>query len=136
MKLTGIDGRIYNVPLAAYAVHEDDGRPRSSGHRAARALLATLFPFESVFEEVPVMGCGAALYLDFLAPGQKLAVEVQGAQHRKYVPWFHVTPGGFREQLKRDRLKREWAGLNGIALVTLDDDARDGWAAALTGRPG
>lgn len=128
MKVTGLDGRQYSVPLRPYL---PDDRDRSSGHLEARGLLASLFPFDRFYEEVPALGCGVPLYWDFFSPSLKLLAEVQGRQHRSFVPWFHHTPEGFRAQLRRDALKREWAAANDFALCCLDDDRRADWADAL-----
>ena len=128
MTFVGLDGRSYVVSLRQYL---PDDRPRSAGHLFARELVAKLFPFERAYEEIPANGCGTALYFDFYLPGLRLLAEVQGEQHRKYVPWFHHTPEGFRAQRRRDALKREWCAANKLTLCSLDDDRRDEWADVL-----
>ena len=51
---------------------------------------------------------------------KKIAIEVQGGQHTKYVPFFH---GGYKNnylmQLKRDHQKHDFCKLNDIQLVEI-----------------
>jgi len=57
---------------------------------------------------------------DFYNANKKIAVEVQGGQHTKYVPFFH---GGYKNnylmQLKRDNEKCDFCELNDIQLVEI-----------------
>lgn len=71
------------------------------------------------------------MFADFILPSRKLAVEVQGRQHATYVPHLHGSKAGFAKSQLRDRNKRAFFELNGITLVTLDDDRTDGWRDAL-----
>ena len=130
MTVTGLDGRDYKLTLRV----ADPDRQVSSGHERARALLSSLWPFDVVYEETFVPGCFTPLYLDFFLPRARLAVEVQGEQHRNFVPFFHAGRLAYLGQRRRDGRKREWAALNRVRLVELDDDADDGvWRAELLG---
>ncbi len=116
-----------------------DRRPRSDGHLLARSLLLKLFPFDPPYEEVRLPGCPTELFLDFLLPQRRLALEVQGRQHREYVPHFHRTPAGYMAARKRDAMKLEFCELNGLILLELNDDDRTGWESAIRNafaRPG
>lgn len=136
MKVKGLDGREYKLALAGKVVGARDARGRSAGHLEARRLLLALFPFDPPYEEVTVPGCGAALYLDFLLPQRRLAVEVQGAQHRRESRHFHGGKAGFAAQRRRDQAKREWAEANDITLLELHDDDRGSWEERLRSAPG
>ena len=46
-----------------------------------------------------------------------VAVEVQGEQHYKYIPYFHKNYEHFRNQQYRDELKRMMAKNNDIKLI-------------------
>lgn len=132
MKVLGLDGKEYKLALASRLAAEGDSRPRSKGHLLCRQLLRELYPFDAVCEEVALPGFGAtALYLDFLLPSRKLAVEVQGRQHLEYVPHYHGSKAGFAKAQLRDRRKAEFLRLNGITLVALDDSDTSGWREAL-----
>ena len=129
MKVIGLDGRQYRLDLAGRIASSTDTRPRSAGHLAARKLLVETYPLDAVYEEVLLPGFeSGSLYADFLLPGPRLMVEVQGQQHRKYVPHFHGSTAGFRRQVARDGLKIEFCEANNIVLVHLRDDATEGWA--------
>ena len=59
------------------------------------------------------------LELDFYIPDYKIAIEVQGEQHYRYVEFFHGEYSGFLEQQKRDEDKRVICRLAGIRLVEI-----------------
>lgn len=134
MKVRGLDGREHALRLTGREADPD--RPASSGHEFARSLLLALFPYDRVYEEVFWPGAKWDLYVDLLVPGRKLAVEIQGAQHRTFNLFFHGTPAKFREQLRRDDAKRQLLELNSFRLVAIDDDVpRERWRGLILGRP-
>jgi hypothetical protein len=47
-------------------------------------------------------------------------VEVNGAQHYGFIKFFHQDKESFNGQVKRDKLKYEWADINNINLVSID----------------
>ena len=50
-----------------------------------------------------------------------LAVEVDGIQHRTFVPAIHRTRGAFRAQVRRDRWKDRQCQKLGITLLRVPD---------------
>lgn len=60
---------------------------------------------------------GFVMPYDFELVGKRILVEVQGEQHRKFIPRFHVTDDGFQYQQKKDRYKREFAEQKGYKLI-------------------
>ena len=96
----------------------------------SRSFLQTeakvfLYPFwknHDVYEEFPIVG--TRLSLDFYNNTEKIAVEVQGQQHTKFVPYFQKNKRAFLEQLKRDEIKEDFCNIINITLVTLfyDDE--------------
>ena len=62
---------------------------------------------------------GRKLPFDFFSWQLNTVIEVQGKQHAEYVPHFHGNRVGFVEQLRRDRMKREWAGRKGLTVIEI-----------------
>lgn len=94
------------------------GEGRSKFQTQVGDILAELFPGDVICEEFPCVGEG--LHLDFFIPRKMIAVEVQGAQHGKFIEYFHGDADGFRLQKQRDRRKEEWCEVNKIRLVKID----------------
>jgi len=66
---------------------------------------------------------GTRLSLDFYNANQKVAIEVQGAQHTKFVKHFHKDNKlNFLDQCRRDRQKEDFCEANNIILVKIYDD--------------
>tara|TARA_R110000765_G_scaffold223158_2_gene327303 strand:- start:2945 stop:3337 length:393 start_codon:yes stop_codon:yes gene_type:complete len=86
-------------------------------------IIKNKYPLDPVLEDVTLPR--SRLSLDFFLPMRKLAVEVQGKQHKKFTPFFHKTKSSFDAQLKRDEEKEFFCQLNEIDLVYIDseDDA-------------
>ena len=57
------------------------------------------------------------LELDCYNAELKLAVEYNGIQHYKYIPYFHKNKEAFQNQKYRDYMKREICEKNGITLI-------------------
>jgi hypothetical protein len=69
-----------------------------------------------VFEEFPIVG--TRMSLDLYNANKNIAIEVQGAQHLKYTPFFHgKSKTTFLSQIRRDNDKQEFCKLNDIKLV-------------------
>ena len=60
---------------------------------------------------------GFVMPYDFELTGKKVLIEVQGEQHRKYIPRFHVTREAFDYQVKKDRYKKAYAESKGYRLI-------------------
>lgn len=104
----------------------------SSYHAEARDLLKERYPTFIILEEVPVtIKKGKTEYLDFFIPLKKLIIEVHGEQHYTFNKHFHRDKNGWAGQMRRDRLKREWAELNGLRLIELKYNERASWIDAL-----
>ncbi len=126
MKVQGLNGRSYTIPLRNYM---DNNRSRVSFyHGQAREIMRDVFSGYSILEEVKLPGSvspskRSALFIDFLIPSLKIGVEVHGQQHFKYIPFFHKSKAGFMKAKARDRDKSEWCDINDIALVVLRFDS-------------
>ena len=124
LKAIGFDGRERNWNLSKCVVSGDQKRTRSKLHILARKLLREQFPYDTILEEVPLVGSHkpsrkSTLYVDFLIPSHSLAVEVHGRQHFEFVAHFHGNRQGFRKSKARDRDKGNLLYNNDIQLVIL-----------------
>ena len=91
---------------------------KSSFHLQARKVLAKIYPTMQILEEVPVpLRRSETLYLDFYVPLLKMAVEVHGEQHYKFISFYHNSRMSFLKSQKRDHDKQEWCEKNGIRHI-------------------
>ena len=65
------------------------------------------------------------LELDCFNPEMKLAVEYNGVQHYKFVPYFHRTKETFYNQKYRDEIKKYKCKENGIDLIEVPYDVKN-----------
>ena len=115
--LTGADRA---VKKAKNYLIDWDGKSRSKIQYSAKQFLKKYWSNHIVFEEFPV--AGTRLSLDFYNANKKIAIEVQGKQHTKYVPFFHgKNKINYINQLKRDQDKLKFCELNDIQLVEIYD---------------
>lgn len=82
-------------------------------------LLRELFPFTKIVKEYFITYKGQRLFVDFYLPSFLIAIEVHGKQHDEFVLHYHGSADGWRRHKKRDRLKEEWASVNGIKYVVI-----------------
>jgi len=68
------------------------------------------------------------LFLDFLIPQIKLAIEVHGQQHYEYTPFFHKNKADFISGQAKDEDKIEWCELNRVDIIVLKySDTDEQW---------
>lgn len=111
------------------APSERGGPPGKYGskfeERTARVLERLLPRAKWVLHERPVWltypPTRRKLELDFWCPELNLAVEVDGIQHRVYVPPIHRTRAAFRAQQRRDRWKDAACIRRGVTLIRVPD---------------
>ena len=90
---------------------------RSKFQTNVKKFLRLYWENDIVFEEFRVVG--SRLSLDFYNANKKIAVEVQGAQHTKYVKFFHKNRLKYCDQLKRDEKKLDFCKANDIKLAEI-----------------
>ena len=118
MKVLGLDGKLHNWNC------KTKKRPKSSKlHLKARDILKTIFPFESIYEEVFLPGTVTlnhkGLRCDFYIPHQKLVVEVHGKQHFVFNSFHYANKLHFGKAQTRDRDKEIWCNINDIIYIGL-----------------
>ena len=118
MSFKTITGAERTVKKARSYLIDCDAQSRSKIQFQAKQFLKKHWINHIVFEEFPV--AGTKLSLDFYNANKKIAVEVQGKQHTKYVPFFHGSNKiNYLNQLKRDRDKLKFCEINNIQLVEI-----------------
>ena len=96
----------------------------SSGELRTRKCLESFFqkPFPKArpdFLVNPVTGSRHNLELDCYNSELQLAAEYNGAQHYKFIPFFHKNKEAFYNQKYRDELKRIRCKELGITLIEI-----------------
>ncbi len=127
MKVIGIDSKLYNFA---------PGKPHSipsSLHKKCLEIIKELYPIDSVWQEVCVLGGRSPLFFDFFLPLRKYCVEVDGRQHDEFVGYFHKDMVGYAKAMGRDKEKERFCELNGFHLVRLKERNQETWRDQLLG---
>ena len=115
-----LPSKSYNSPTQQYKSR--NAPIESKGEGECRKVLQSIFrkPFTSQrpdFLRNPVTGGNFNLELDCYNEELQLAVEYNGIQHYKYVPYFHRNNDHFMTQKYRDDMKRRICKENNINLI-------------------
>lgn len=94
-------------------------KTRSKFQDEVKKFLYPYWKNDVVFEELRLVE--TRLTFDFFNANKKIAIEVQGQQHTKFVPFFHGSRAKFLQQLKRDSKKYDFCEINGFKLVEIYD---------------
>jgi len=117
MKFYDCVGKQRNLKSAKKYLINWEGKSRSKFQNNVKNFLKSYWVHDIVFEEFRIVG--TRLSLDFYNANKKIAVEVQGDQHVKYVKHFHKNRLKYLDQLKRDQKKLDFCNFNGIKLVEI-----------------
>ena len=90
---------------------------RSKFQTSVKNFLNPYWFNDIVFEEFKIVG--TRLSFDFYNANKKIAIEVQGAQHTKYVKFFHGSRLNYLDQLRRDEKKLKFCNVNDITLIEI-----------------
>ena len=121
MRFKTLTGNTRGISKAKKYLVDWDGKSRSKIQFKAKQFLKKYWGHHVVFEEFPV--AGTKLTLDLYNANKKIAVEVQGRQHTKYVPFFHQgNKANYISQLRRDQDKVAFCKLNNIILIEIYED--------------
>ena len=90
---------------------------RSKFQTSVKNFLNPYWFNDIVFEEFKIVG--TRLSFDFYNANKRIAIEVQGAQHTKYVKFFHGSRLNYLDQLRRDEKKLKFCNVNDITLVEI-----------------
>ena len=133
MIVSDLDGLQQELRLTGHMPHGILNK--SSYHLAARSILSSIYPTMQILEELPIsVRKSEILYLDFYIPLTKIAVEVHGEQHYKFIPFFHNTILNFYHSKKNDKNKIEWCEKNNIYLIELPfNESEQQWRKRVEG---
>lgn len=112
--------KFYNVNKVGNSNINSNSKKQSKGEVECRRVLENIFkkPFPNKrpkFMNNEVTNFN--LELDCYNPELSLAVEYNGKQHYKFLPYFHKNKEAFRNQQYRDYMKRELCKKYGINLI-------------------
>jgi hypothetical protein len=124
LKLYNLTGRLVSKNVTKYLVDWD--KPcRSKIQFEVKQFLKPFWQYQIVYEEFPVYG--SRMSVDILNFTKKIAIEVNGPQHRKFNAFFHNnSKAKYLESIKRDWAKTEWLEKNKIVLVEIEDKEIEG----------
>jgi hypothetical protein len=117
MKFKTLSGSTAELRNAKKYLVNWNGKSKSKFQLSVRDFLYPYWKSDIVFEEFKLVG--TRLSFDLYNANKKIAIEVQGAQHTKYVKFFHGNRMKYLEQLKRDDKKFRFCEINDINLVEI-----------------
>lgn len=117
MKVLGLDNK-YHVLDTRTCLYGQRNREacKSDLQYLCGLLVKERYPYDVILEECPLPGTKPCLYMDFLVPARKLAIEIHGRQHDDFVAFFHGNKKGFEKAKTNDVSKQRWCYLNDIDL--------------------
>lgn len=117
MKFYDSYGKVRNLKNPKKYLIDWDSGSRSKFQKRVKDFLKPFWQNDIVFEEFRIIG--TRLSLDFYNANKKIAIEVQGGQHIKYVKHFHGNRFKFLDQIKRDQNKLDFCSNNSINLIEI-----------------
>lgn len=117
MKFKTLSGSTAELKNARKYLVKWEAESRSKFQFSVKEFLFPYWRTDIVFEEFRIVG--TRLSFDLYNANKKIAIEVQGAQHTKYVKFFHGNRMKYLEQLKRDEKKFKFCQINEIKLVEI-----------------
>lgn len=117
MKFKTLSGSMAELKNAKKYLIKWRGKSRSKFQSSVKEFLHPYWKDDIVFEEFKIVG--TRMTFDLYNANKKIAIEVQGAQHTKYVKFFHGSRLKYLQQLKRDDKKFRFCEINDIKLVEI-----------------
>jgi len=117
MKFKTLGGSMAELKNAKKYLIKWRGKSRSKFQSSVKEFLHPYWKDDIVFEEFKIVG--TRMTFDLYNANKKIAIEVQGIQHTKYVKFFHGSRLRYLQQLKRDDKKLRFCEINDIKLVEI-----------------
>lgn len=123
LRMYSITGRLMTQKVDDYLI-DWDKPSRSKIQFKIKQFLKQYWKYQILFEEFPVFG--SRMKVDFLNATKKIAVEVNGTQHKEFNKFFHNNSrANYLNSIKRDWAKTEWLERNGYTLIEIEQDEVD-----------
>lgn len=88
----------------------------SKRHREIYEYLRKKYPALKIEQEYNM---GNNLFIDIFITDLKIAIEIDGIQHDKFVEFFHKSQLNFEEQKFRDKKKRSSCNMNSVFIFSV-----------------
>lgn len=119
MKILDIFGRPLSKSLSKHLI-DWDGKSLSKIQFATKKFLEPFWRFDTVTEEFMIPS--SKLSCDILNWSKMISIEVDGAAHDKYNPFFHNgRRTEFLASIKRDEKKDKWLELSGFKTARIPE---------------
>ena len=124
MRLYNVNGKLVSRSVNKYLI-DWNKKSRSKAQFQTKQFLKKYWLGHVVFEEFPVYG--TKMHVDILNATAKIAIEVNGAQHDKFVPFFHKNSRlNYLKGIKRDHIKHNWLESNNFVVIqVLDSEVKE-----------
>ena len=119
MRLYNMQGRLQARKVSKYLIKWNK-KSRSKIQFKVKQFLKNYWENQIVYEEFPVYG--SRMTVDIVNATKRIAIEVQGRQHKEFNKFFHKTRGNYLESIKRDHLKRQWLEKNNFKLIEIEEE--------------
>lgn len=103
----------------AHQGHDCEGIKSSGEVIVERFLKKNGIPYKTQRDTLRCINpdTGYVMPYDFELTNKKVLIEVQGEQHLRFIPRFHVTREAFEYQVKKDKYKKAFAESKGYKLI-------------------
>lgn len=93
----------------------------SQGELVTRRMLSNAGIKYIINRKFPDLVDVKQLSYDFYLEKHKILIEIQGGQHREYIPYFHEDTEKFEKQLKHDKMKSDYVIGKNYILICIPD---------------
>jgi len=112
----GLDNKTYKLDVreSKYPLRSIEGC-KSKLQFECGQLIKNKFPLTPLLEEVRIPNHN--LIFDFFLPTFKIAFEIDGNQHKEYIPFFHKSKRNFIQSQYRDDDKERLCQINNWEFI-------------------
>ena len=119
MRLYNVYGRLQAKKVSKYLIKWNK-KCKSKIQFKVKEFLKPYWKNHIVYEEFPVYG--TRMKVDIVNATKKIAIEVQGRQHKEFNKFFHKTRANYLASIKRDQQKREWLEKNNFKVIEVEEE--------------